>query len=179
MVGRVWRGWTKPENADIYENLLKTEIFPGIASKNVAGFREIQLFRSELEDRVEFMTIMWFDSLDAVKRFVGDDYEKAYVPDKAREVLMQGNYSTIYYYLKRPKPTQFLNSKSASMTSLAVAMVLPTDRSMKSKCSTWSREASIPRRLVTHSSPHSSIQLSSKWAAILCTIGWPSICKTS
>ncbi len=84
---RVWRGWTTPENADVYENLLKTEIFPGIASKNVAGYREIQLFRRDLDGEVEFMTVMWLDSLDAVKRFVGEDYEKAYVPDKARKVL--------------------------------------------------------------------------------------------
>jgi hypothetical protein len=43
MVSRIWHGWTTPENADAYENLLKTEIFPGIASKNVSGYRGIQL----------------------------------------------------------------------------------------------------------------------------------------
>ena len=43
MVSRIWHGWTTPENADTYENLLKTEIFPGIASKNVSGYRGIQL----------------------------------------------------------------------------------------------------------------------------------------
>jgi hypothetical protein len=49
MISRIWHGWTKPENADIYENLLKTEIFPGIASKNVSGYRGIQLFRRPLD----------------------------------------------------------------------------------------------------------------------------------
>ena len=62
MVGRIWHGWTTPENADVYENLLKSEIFPGIAAKNVPGYREIQLFRRPLADEVEFITIMWFDS---------------------------------------------------------------------------------------------------------------------
>ena len=41
---------------------LKKEIFPGIAAKKVAGYKAIQLFRRPLEDEVEFITIMWFDS---------------------------------------------------------------------------------------------------------------------
>ena len=34
MISRIWHGWTTIEKADIYENLLKTDIFPTIASKN-------------------------------------------------------------------------------------------------------------------------------------------------
>ena len=49
MIARVWHGWTTPENADIYENLLKTAIFPGIFAKNVAGFDRLELFRRDLE----------------------------------------------------------------------------------------------------------------------------------
>ena len=54
MIGRIWHGWTKPENADNYERLLKEEIFPGIAAKKVAGYRGIQLFRRPLENEIEF-----------------------------------------------------------------------------------------------------------------------------
>ena len=43
MIGRIWHGWTKPENADVYEKVLKTEIFPSIASKKVQSYRGIQL----------------------------------------------------------------------------------------------------------------------------------------
>ena len=45
MIGRIWHGWTRPENADRYERLLKEEIFPGIAEKDVPRYRGIQLFR--------------------------------------------------------------------------------------------------------------------------------------
>ena len=63
MIGRIWHGWTKPENADEYERLLKEEIFPGIADKEMDGYRGIQLFRMPLGDEeVEFVTIMRFDS---------------------------------------------------------------------------------------------------------------------
>jgi heme-degrading monooxygenase HmoA len=87
VIARVWHGWTTPENADTYEALLKSEIFPGIFSKNVPGFERIELFRRPVGDEVEFMTIMWFSSLDAVKDFAGADYEAAYVPASARAVL--------------------------------------------------------------------------------------------
>ncbi|MEM7034576.1 MAG: antibiotic biosynthesis monooxygenase [Chloroflexota bacterium] len=87
MIYRIWHGWTTPENADTYENLLKTEIFPGIAAKNVAGYKGVQLLRREADHEVEFMTMMKFESLEAVKQFVGEDYAIAYVPDKAQQVL--------------------------------------------------------------------------------------------
>jgi heme-degrading monooxygenase HmoA len=87
MIARVWHGWTAPENADAYERLLKTEIFPGISAKGVAGYRGIELLRRPLGDEMEFVTIMWFDSWQAVKDFAGEDHEVAYVPAKARQVL--------------------------------------------------------------------------------------------
>jgi hypothetical protein len=59
VIGRVWHGWTTLANAGAYEALLKTEILPGIVAKNVHGLRRIELFRRDLGDEVEFMTIMW------------------------------------------------------------------------------------------------------------------------
>ncbi len=87
MILRIWHGYTTPENADIYENMLKTEIFPEIAAKNIKGYKRVQLLRRPLEDEVEFTTIMWFEALENVVEFVGEDYETVYVPDKARKVL--------------------------------------------------------------------------------------------
>jgi len=101
MVGRIWHGWTTVENADTYETLLKEEIFPGIEAKKVAGYREIQLFRRPIEnDEVEFITVMWFDSWEAVKAFAGEDYERAYVPPKAREVLKRFDERSQHYELR-------------------------------------------------------------------------------
>ena len=101
MVGRIWHGWTEPENADKYEKLLKEEIFPGIAAKKVIGYKEIQLFRRPINNnQVEFITIMWFDSWNAVKQFAGEDYERAYVPTKAREVLARFDERSQHYEIK-------------------------------------------------------------------------------
>ncbi len=100
MVGRIWHGWTTRENSDVYEDLLKTQIFPGIAAKKVQGYRSIQLFRRDLDGEVEFITIMWFDSWDSVKQFAGEDYEKAYVPPKAREVLSRFDERSQHYEIR-------------------------------------------------------------------------------
>jgi len=101
MVGRIWHGWTKTENADKYEQLLKQEIFPGIADKKFPGYKGIQLFRRPIDnDEAEFITIMWFDSWDAVKQFSGEDYERAYVPSKAREVLARFDERSQHYEIK-------------------------------------------------------------------------------
>ena len=97
MIARIWHGWTTPGNADRYERLLREEIFPGIAAKNVAGYRGIQLLRRELEGEVEFITVMWFESRDAVRQFAGEDYERAYVPAKARDVLSRYDERSQHY----------------------------------------------------------------------------------
>lgn len=97
MIIRIWHGWTTLNNADKYEVLLKDEIFVGIQNRQIHGFQGIQLLRREVGDEVEFVTIMSFDSLEAVRVFAGEDYEKAYVPDKARAVLSHFDESAQHY----------------------------------------------------------------------------------
>lgn len=100
MIARIWHGWTTPENADAYESLLRHEIFVGIQGRQIPGFREIQLCRRSLEAEVEFITIMWFDSLDAVRAFAGEDYEVAVVPAKARELLSRFDERSQHYEIR-------------------------------------------------------------------------------
>ena len=97
MITRIWRGWTTRENAHAYQDLLLGEIFPGIAARNVAGYRGISLIRRDLDGEVEFLTTMWFDSLDAVKAFAGDHFDTAVVPAKARAVLSRFDARSAHY----------------------------------------------------------------------------------
>lgn len=87
MIKRIWHGYTTLENADAYERLLDTTVFPGIEAKSIPGYRSIELLRRTAGDEVEFTTIMTFDSLNNVIAFQGEDYETAYVPDAARKIL--------------------------------------------------------------------------------------------
>lgn len=97
MISRIWHGWTTPANADTYENLLLEEIFVGIQNRHIRGFKNIQLLRREAGKEVEFVTIMLFDSLDAVREFAGVDYEAAVVPEKARAVLSHFDERSQHY----------------------------------------------------------------------------------
>ncbi len=106
MIGRIWHGWTTPENADAYETLLRTEIFPAILAKQVQGFRRIELLRRPLGDEIEFVSIMWFDSLDAVKAFAGEDYETASVPAKSRALLARFDARSQHYELREARASE-------------------------------------------------------------------------
>jgi heme-degrading monooxygenase HmoA len=97
MITRVWHGWTAPANAAAYQALLLDEIFPAIAGRGVAGYRGISLLRRELDAEVEFVTVMWFDSLDAVREFAGTDYHAAVVPAKARALLARFDARSQHY----------------------------------------------------------------------------------
>jgi antibiotic biosynthesis monooxygenase (ABM) superfamily enzyme len=76
-----------PDNADVYERTVRGEVIPGIEARNIPGFRHIDLMRRDLGDEVEFQTLMWFDSLDSIKAFMGEDYAVSHVPPQARAVL--------------------------------------------------------------------------------------------
>ena len=104
LVVRVWHGWTVSTNADRYEQLLLSTIFPGIAAKNIAGYRGIRLLRRAGDQEVEFITMMLFDSLDAVRAFAGADSQTAYVPAAARELLSRFDAQSKHYDLRADLP---------------------------------------------------------------------------
>ena len=97
MICRIWRGWTTPENAAAYQELLVSEIIPGIEGRGIGGFRHIDMMRRDLGHEVEFATIMWFDDLAAIQAFVGEDAEVSHVPAAARAVLSRFDERALHY----------------------------------------------------------------------------------
>ncbi len=100
MIARIWHGWTTPANADKHEELLKEEFFVGIQNRRIRGFRGIRLLRRELTSEIEFVTIMWFATMEAVREFAGADHEVAIVPEKARAVLARFDERSQHYDLR-------------------------------------------------------------------------------
>jgi heme-degrading monooxygenase HmoA len=98
-IKRVWHGWTTPEKADAYQDLLHREVFRGIEDKSIPGYQSIELLRRDLSDEVEFVTIMTFDSLQNVIDFQGEDYTRCYVPDAAQKVLKHWDRVSAHYEL--------------------------------------------------------------------------------
>lgn len=103
MIVRIWHGWTTLENACTYEELLKTEIFKEITEKGIRDFKGIQLLRRENGSEEEFITLMWFESIEAIKEFAGKEYTKAVVPDKARLLLKRFDEQSQHYEVKSTK----------------------------------------------------------------------------
>ena len=103
MICRVWHGWTNHMNADAYEHLLREEVFQGIAGRKIPGYRGIELLRREAGGEVEFSTVMWFESLDAVRTFAGPTYEQAVVPPAARALLSHFDATSAHYDVKIPR----------------------------------------------------------------------------
>jgi len=87
MICRIWHGWTRPEDASSYERIVRHEVIPGIEAMELIGFQHIDLLRRDVGGEVEFTTLMWFDDLDCIRAFVGDDATVSHVPSAARAVL--------------------------------------------------------------------------------------------
>jgi len=97
MIARIWHGWTTPESADAYYQVLTEEVIPQIESYKMKGYRKIEVLRKEHAYETEFITIMYFDSLDLIKQFVGEDYEVAHVPEAAQKVLKRWDKRSQHY----------------------------------------------------------------------------------
>ncbi len=98
MIARHWRGWTKTQNADAYENLLKKTVLPGL--KKIAGYRGGYVLRSNGPEESEFVVINLFDSLESVRQFAGENYAVAVFEPEARELLSKVEPLAIHYEIR-------------------------------------------------------------------------------
>jgi heme-degrading monooxygenase HmoA len=88
MICRMWRGWTQKQNADAYDSYLREELFPRLNRElKDCGYRGFHVLRLPREDEVEFVTLVWFDSRDAVRSFAGENYESPVISAKAESLL--------------------------------------------------------------------------------------------
>ncbi|MFN2540793.1 MAG: antibiotic biosynthesis monooxygenase [Chthoniobacterales bacterium] len=97
MIARIWHGWTRPENAKAYEQMLREEIFPSIGARNIKGYRGAELFIHEDGEEVEFVTLLRFDSMGGVKEFAGGDGSKPVIYPKAEALLTRMDQRSRHY----------------------------------------------------------------------------------
>ena len=87
-----------PADAEAYEALLKSTIFPSL--QRIEGYRGGQLLRRDSPEEVEFIVINFFDSLDAVRRFAGPDYTVAVFEPEAKKLLSRVETEAHHYELR-------------------------------------------------------------------------------
>jgi len=95
VIARIWHGYTKPEDAGAYEAMLKPELLPGIGK--VKGYKGSYLLRRDEGNEVGFITIMLWDSIDAIRAFAGPDYETSVVPQERRKYLSRHDPKSAHY----------------------------------------------------------------------------------
>ena len=95
MIARIWHGYTTPENADAYETMLKPELLPGLSK--MAGFLGSYLLRRSSDNEVEFITIILWESYDALRAIAGENYETAIVPEDRRKYLKRYDGKAQHY----------------------------------------------------------------------------------
>ena len=98
MIARIWHGWARPENADAYESLLRSEVLPGI--HRIDGYGGAYVLRDDGSELVEFVTVTLWETLEAIRGFAGEDHERAVVPPEARALLERFDERSRHYAVR-------------------------------------------------------------------------------
>lgn len=104
MILRLWSGWTTPANAAAYDEVLDSEVAPGIVAQNLPGLDRFEVWHRLPEERQghhEFLTAMRFTDLETVAEFTGGDPHLSVVPERARAVLDSFDAHSRHYELRR------------------------------------------------------------------------------
>ena len=93
MIARIWQGAVRREDGDAYAEYMLGTGVDGYA--HVPGNRGVYMLRRDVGDRCEFTMYTLWDSLDAIKRFAGDDYERAvFYPEDDRFLVERDEMAT-------------------------------------------------------------------------------------
>lgn len=93
---RTWNGWAPVARADDYQQLLRTEIVPGIMARELPGLSGIAILRDRVitDGEVGFVTAMRFADRSAVEAFAGGDGTPSVVPQSARVLLSRHDHTS-------------------------------------------------------------------------------------
>ena len=96
MIARIWRGVAAdPAGAQAYLRHLDGNVLPAL--KSIAGYREVRVLRRNQE----FLVVTFWDSMEAIRRFAGEDPERAVVEPEARAVLKEYDDFVTHYEVER------------------------------------------------------------------------------
>ena len=102
MIARVWRGWTAAHDADEYaEYLLDTGMS---AARTTPGNAGASFLRRVEAERAEFVTVILFETLDAVRAFAGPEIERAVFFPEDERFLVEREETVTHYEVLDPGP---------------------------------------------------------------------------
>lgn len=84
-IARIWRGRTRRDRADAYEAYYNEAGIKPLQEKALA----VQSLREDRPTETEFMTISYWESVEAMSRFAGDDPRKIHHLPRDAEFLIE------------------------------------------------------------------------------------------
>ena len=95
MIERVWKGWIHPDKLESYKEFLQNHFFR--AAHEIPGYVGARMSYREAGDEIEVLTVIYFESVSAIRAFAGDDYEAANVSPEARDLLSHWDKRVTHY----------------------------------------------------------------------------------
>ena len=95
MIGRLWHGTCALAEAVAYEDHLRQATLPAL--RELVGYEGGYVLRRETGRGVDFLVVTMWASLDAIRSFAGDDYERAVVPPEAKQLLARFDERAAHY----------------------------------------------------------------------------------
>jgi heme-degrading monooxygenase HmoA len=97
-VARIWKGRTLTSKADEYQRYLDTGI---TKVRSTPDNRGVSVLRRSEGDQTEFLVLSVWESVDAIKKFAGEDYRKAVLLPRDREYLLEVEPNVLHYEIIR------------------------------------------------------------------------------
>ena len=95
MIIREWRGRAARSNGEAYPRHFQMNVVPDL--RKVPGFLGAHLCRRQLNDKIEFLVLTKWNSMDAVRAFTGSDVGKAVVEPDAVAALVDFDERVHHY----------------------------------------------------------------------------------
>ena len=95
MICRLWRGLTRPEEADRYVEHLRRQTLPQL--RELPGFVNASILRREVDRGAEFVIVTRWQSLKAIEQFAGAEFTVAVVPPEVQRLMIDYDRSVRHY----------------------------------------------------------------------------------
>ncbi len=95
MIARIWNGRTKNTDCETYTEFLKAKAVPDY--QLTKGFIKLTFLRNINENIGYFTLITFWENIEVIKNFAGEDFEKAKYYPEDKDFLLEFNEKVIHY----------------------------------------------------------------------------------
>ncbi|MEO1021296.1 MAG: antibiotic biosynthesis monooxygenase [Bacteroidota bacterium] len=95
MIARIWHGTTKATHLEEYSEFMRTVAIPDY--QQTEGFVKLTFLRRIENDIAHFNLITFWENIDVIKNFAGEDYERAKYYPQDQAYLLEFEQNVIHF----------------------------------------------------------------------------------